>query len=74
MLIDAACHMPDTPPVVTPKKNSPQPATKVIQLKPSVTNYATFVATTSKVLGTTGPASRKTKPNKLVLLVARAAP
>lgn len=59
--------MPDTPPVVTPKKNSPQPATKAIRLKPSVTDYATFVATTSKVLGTTGPAAQKTKPNKRLL-------
>ena len=55
---------------MNPKKNSPQPVTKVIRLKPSVTDYATFVATTSKVLGTTGPASRKTRPNKLVLSVA----
>jgi len=39
-------------------------------LKPSVTDYATFVATTSKVLGTTGPASRKTKPNQWVLSIA----
>jgi hypothetical protein len=56
---------------VNPKKNSPQPVTKAIRLKPSVTDYATFVATTSKVLGTTGPASRKTRPNKLVLSLAR---
>jgi hypothetical protein len=69
-LIDAAEPLPHTPPVVNPKKNSPQPITKAIRLKPSVTDYATFVATTSKVLGTTGPASRKTKPNKLVLSVA----
>jgi hypothetical protein len=62
--------MPDTPAVVNPKKNSPQPITKAIRLKPSVTDYATFVATTSKVLGTTGPASQKTRPNKLVLSVA----
>ena len=40
-------------------------------MKPSVTDYATFVATTSKVLGTTGPASRKTRPNELVLSLAR---
>ena len=69
-LIDAAEPLPHTPPVVNPKKNSPQPITKAIRLKPSVTDYATFVATTSKVLGTTGPASRKTKPNQLVLSVA----
>lgn len=49
------------------EKNSPQLVTKAIRLKPSVTDYATFVATTSKVLGTTGPASRKTKPNKRFL-------
>jgi hypothetical protein len=65
--------MPDTPPVVTPKKNSPPPATKAIRLKPSVTDYATFVATTSKVLGTTGPASQKTKPNKRLLSLANMA-
>ena len=68
--IDAKLLIPHTPPIVNPKKNSPQPITKAIRLKPSVTDYATFVATTSKVLGTTGPASRKTKPNKLVLSVA----
>ena len=45
----------------------PQAAPKVIRLKPSVTDYATFVATTSKVMGTTGAAAQKTKPNKLVL-------
>ncbi len=56
---------------MNPKKNSPQPITKVIRLKPSVTDYATFVATTSKVLRTTGPASRKTKPNQRVLAVAK---
>lgn len=66
-LIDAAEPLPHTPPIVNPKKNSPQPITKAIRLKPSVTDYATFVATTSKVLGTTGPASRKTKPNKRLL-------
>ncbi len=68
--IDAAHRVPDIPPVVDSKKNSPQPVTKAIRLKPSVADYATFVATTSKVLGTTGPASQKTKPNKLVLSVA----
>ena len=65
--IDANAPLPDTPPIVNPKKNSPQPVTKAIRLKPSVTDYATFVATTSKVLGTTGPASRKTKPNQRLL-------
>lgn len=69
-LIDSNTDLPDTPLVVNPKKNSPQPVTKAIRLKPSVTDYATFVATTSKVLGTTGSASRKTRPNKLVLSVA----
>ncbi len=42
-------------------------------MKPSVTDYATFVATTSKVLGTTGPASQKTKPNKRLLSLANMA-
>lgn len=51
--IDAFHRLPDNP-VVNPKKNSPQPVTKAIRLKPSVTDYATFVATTSKVVGTTG--------------------
>lgn len=45
-------------------------APKVIRLKPSVTDYATFVATTSKVMGTTGPAAQKTKPNKRLLALA----
>jgi hypothetical protein len=48
-------------------RSLPQAAPKVIRLKPSVTDYATFVATTSKVMGTTGAAAQKTKPNKLVL-------
>jgi hypothetical protein len=48
-----------------------QPITKAIRLKPSVTDYATFVATTSKVLGTTGPASRKNRPSQRVLPLAR---
>ncbi len=58
---------------VSPKKNSPKSAAKAIRLKPSVTDYATFVRTTSKVLGTTGPAAQKTRPNKLVLWVANMA-
>lgn len=58
---------------MNPKKNSPQPVTKAIRLKPSLTDYATFVRTTSKVLGTTGPAAQKTRPNKLVLSVANMA-
>lgn len=48
-------------------RSLPQVPPKVIRLKPSVTDYATFVATTSKVMGTTGLAAQKTKPNKLVL-------
>jgi hypothetical protein len=56
--------------VVTPKKNNAPLIMKVIRLKPSVTDYATYVATTSKVLGTIGPASLKTKPSRLVLSVA----
>ncbi len=62
--------MLNTLPVVNPKKDSPLPIIKAIRLKPSVIDYATFVATTSKVLGTTGPASRKTKPNKRLLSLA----
>jgi hypothetical protein len=42
----------------------------LIRLKPSTSDYATFVRTTSQVLGTTGPASRKTKPSKLFLSLA----
>lgn len=56
-LIDANTDLSDNTVIVNPKKNSPLPITKAIRLKPSVTDYATFVATTSKVLGTTGPAS-----------------
>lgn len=70
--IDAITSILDTPSIVDPKKNSPQSVTKAIRLKPSTTDYATFVSTTSKVLGTTGPASRKTKPSELVLSVANA--
>ena len=69
--------MPDTPPIVDAKKKTlqatsalPHEEPKAIRLKPSVTDYATFVATTSKVLGTTGPASRKTRPNKRLLSLA----
>jgi hypothetical protein len=65
--IDAHLLLPDTPPIVNPQKNSPQLVTKAIRLKPSVIDDATFVATTSTVLGTTGPASRKIKPNKRFL-------
>lgn len=52
------------------KTPSPPPAraeVKAIRLKPSTTDYATFVRTTSAVLGDTGPASRKTKPNTQLL-------
>jgi hypothetical protein len=49
---------------------APRASAQVIRLKPSVTDYATFVQTTSLVLGTTGPASRKTKPNKRLLSLA----
>ena len=50
-----------------PSPSVPASTVRAIRLKPSVTDYATFVATTSKVLGTTGPASRKTKPSKRLL-------
>ncbi len=43
---------------------------KGIRLKPCATDYATFVRVTSQVLGTTGPAAHKTKPNELVLRLA----
>jgi hypothetical protein len=60
--------MQHTETVVDPKKNSTPPSvTKAIRLKPSATDYATFVRTTSKVLGTTGPAAQKTKPNERLL-------
>ena len=63
--------MQHTERVVDPKKNSTPPSvTKAIRLKPSATDYATFVRTTSKVLGTTGPAAQKTRPNELVLSLA----
>jgi hypothetical protein len=48
----------------------PQVVSRAIRLKPSATDYATFVATTSKVLGATGPAARKTKPNARFLSLA----
>jgi len=44
-----------------------------IRLKPSTSDYATFVRTTSEVLGVTGPASQKTRPNTLVLSLANLA-
>ncbi len=40
---------------------------KGIRLKPCATDYATFVRVTSQVLGTTGPAAHKTKPNERFL-------
>jgi len=46
-------------------------AVKVIRLRPSTTDYVTFVQTTSAVMGDTGPASRKTKPNKQLLWLAK---
>lgn len=51
--------------------DTPQPVRKAICLKPSVTDYATFVRTTSQVLGTTGPAARKTKPNMRLFWLAK---
>ena len=50
---------PSLPPTVS--------GTQPIRLKPSTSDYATFVKITSKVLGDTGPASRKTKPSTLLL-------
>ncbi len=72
-MFDGAGAMGHLGSVMEPEKKAlisrslPQVPPKVIRLKPSVTDYATFVATTSKVMGTTGPAAQKTKPNKLVL-------
>jgi hypothetical protein len=55
---------------VQPKPTPTSAGQHLISLKPSTSDYATFVRTTSQVLGTTGPASRKTKPSKLVLSLA----
>lgn len=57
------------------KKKSPrtvlqESSVKGIRLKPCATDYATFVRVTSQVMGTTGPAAHKTKPNELVLRLA----
>jgi len=57
---------------VSAKKKTPSPSparaeVQAIRLKPSTTDYATFVHTTSAVLGDTGPASLKTKPNRPLL-------
>lgn len=50
-----------------PHQPPPSGEIQVIRLRPSTTDYATFVRTTSQVLGDTGPASRKTKPNARLL-------
>ncbi|GEM_PF-1400983 len=44
---------------------------KSISLRPSPTDYATYVRTTSKVLGVTGPASLKTRPNARFLSLVK---
>jgi hypothetical protein len=54
------------------KEKSPQAVLqestiKGIRLKPCATDYATFVRVTSQVLGTTGPAAHKKKPNERFL-------
>lgn len=60
----------------TKKKSQPTPIptdgkmVTHIRLKPSISDYITFVHTTSGVLSVTGPASLKTKPNELVLSLA----
>jgi hypothetical protein len=62
---------------VNPKKTLqatsvlPHAESKAIRFKPSVTDYATFVATTSKVPGTTVSASQKTRPNQRLLSLIR---
>jgi hypothetical protein len=48
----------------------PSTSAKAIRLKPSISDYATFVKTTSAAMGVNGPAARKTKPNLLVLSLA----
>ncbi|WP_395751581.1 hypothetical protein [Prosthecobacter sp.] len=45
-------------------------ATKAIRLKPSTTDYATFAATTDKVLGVIASNGPRTKPNKRMLWLA----
>lgn len=52
----------------------PRAGPKPIRLKPSTTDYATFVRTTAKVLGTTGPAEQKTKLNKRLLSLMKSGP
>lgn len=48
----------------------PAKAAGGIRLKPSVTDYATFAATTDKVLGLTALNGPRTKPNKRMLWLA----
>ena len=59
---------------MNPKKNQSPPTAakeiKAIRLKPSATDYATFVRTTADAMGLTGPDASKTKPNKLLLSLA----
>ncbi|MCB1234102.1 MAG: hypothetical protein KDM91_03425 [Verrucomicrobiae bacterium] len=54
----------------TPAKADTRGTMKVIRLKTSSTDYLTYVRATTKVLGTTGPAASKTKPNKRLLSLA----
>ncbi len=42
-----------------------------IHLKPSMTDYATYVARTSRVLRVTGPLLRKTRPSTRLLSLAK---
>lgn len=60
------------PKALQPKRTTPIPIPtgKGIRLQPFATDYATFVLKTSMVLGTTGPASRKTRPNAQLLSLA----
>jgi hypothetical protein len=51
-------------------QSMPTPASKGIRLKPSVTDYATFAATTDKVLGVIALEGPRTKPNKRMLWLA----
>jgi hypothetical protein len=58
------------------KKTTPgtKPLTKVarpIALKPSSSDYATYVRTTSQAMAVTGPASQKTKPNERFLSLVK---
>jgi hypothetical protein len=50
-----------------------KPVVKGIRLKPSATDYATIVRRTSQVLGDTGPASHKTRPNRRYLSLFKVA-